>query len=215
VPVPNQLLASLDQQTDLKAIPIDNALQVYQNVAWAPQRALLTAGEAADAGQATSPAASQFVDLSGATAVLPGGGSDTFAGQVPADGQVLVSESDQGNWKLSVAGRGATRARAFGWSMLFTAPAQGGKSSLHYDTPITGRALLLLEAALWVAAVAILLSDRRRRSGGNGEPSTTAPVPSPVPTESLVEPVVVGIGTHRKPRRVTVPATEDEEEFWA
>jgi len=215
VPVPNQLLAALDQQTDLKAIPIDDALQVYQNVAWAPGRALLTPAEAGDASQATNPAASQFVDLSGATAVLPAGGSDAFRGQVPADGQVLVSESDQANWTMSVAGTGASRARAFGWAMLFTAPSQGGKTSLHYDTPITGRGLSLLEVALWLVAVAILLSERRRRWGGDGEPSTTAPVPSPDPTEPVVEPVIVGIGTHRKPRRVTVPAIGDDEEFWA
>jgi GT2 family glycosyltransferase len=211
VPVPAEVLAGLDQQTDLKARPADTAVRVYENAAWAPGRAVLSPIAATAAHDATASAASQSVELSDAAPALGAGGPDAFTGQLPGGAQALVSETDQQGWHLSVAGHGATRQRAFGWAMLFTAPQPGGKASLHFVTPIAGRGLLVLEAALWLAAMAALVADRRGRRGA-AAPPPEAPVAAALSEPGL--PLFVGVGSHRRPRRVTVPDTGDDDELW-
>lgn len=209
VPVPGDVLAALQQQTDLKAHPVDNALVVYENAAWAPTRALLTPAMVVAATGATTPAASQAAELEGAPAVLSGG-PEAFSGTLAADSQVLVSDSYQQGWHLTVAGQEATEQRAFGWSMLFTSTDQGGKSSLHFDTPLAGRGLEVLEVGLWLAAVAALVVDRRRRPD---RPPPPEEVLEPEPSEPAPSRSGVAVG-HRKPRRVTVPDTGDDDELW-
>lgn len=209
VPVPGDVLAALEQQTDLKAHPVDNALVVYENAAWAPSRAVLAPTEASAATRATTAASSQAVDLSGAPGVLTGG-PDHFSGSVPADSQVLVSESASRGWRLSVAGQTASEKPAFGWSMLFSSTGTGGKASLNYETPITGRGLQVLEVLLWLSAIAALLFDLGRRPDIPPAPEEAL---EPEPSEEL--PSLIGVaGGHRKPRRVTVPDTGDEDELW-
>jgi GT2 family glycosyltransferase len=212
VPVPADVLAGLDQQTDLKARPADTAVRVYENAAWAPARAVLPSEAASAALQANKPAASQSVELAGATPVLNSGGPDAFKGQLPAGARAFVSETYQSGWHLSVAGHGATRERAFGWAMLFTAPPQGGKASLHFVTPIAARGLLVLEVALWLAAVAALVADRRGRRGTPAPPAEVATAVDALADPAL--PMFVGVGSHRRPRRVTVPDTGDDDELW-
>jgi hypothetical protein len=209
LPVPGDILAGLDQQTDLKAHRVDDALRVYENAAWVPGRALLPDDTAAAPGAAT-PAASQAAELAAAPAALAAGGPDSFSGPLPANGHVLVSESDQAGWHLSVAGRGAVRQRAFGWAMLFST-TDAGKGSLHFVAPLGGQALKVLEFALWLAAVAVLVADRRRR-GHRDEPTPeVAALPEPASLEPLLH-GGIALG-HRKPR-VTVPDTGDDSELW-
>ncbi|MGH9126651.1 MAG: glycosyltransferase [Acidimicrobiales bacterium] len=218
-PVPTALLSGLDQQTDLKVIPVDDALNVYQNVAWAPARALLGTSPSG-AGSATSPAsaaiaatdptASQTVDLSRSSPVLNAGGSDAYRGRVPANAQVLVGSTDQRGWHLSVGGAATARQQAFGWAMLFSAPPVGGTASLHYDTPVVARLLELLEVGLWLAAIVILVGDRRRRrSRITRRMAPTAPTDTVVraPARDRTTPAA------RRPKRVTVPA-DDDDEMW-
>jgi hypothetical protein len=213
VPVPNDILAALDQQTDLRSSRADDAVRVYENSAWAPGRAALAPDVAAGVAQATTPAASQAAELAGATPVLTAGGPDAFAGPLPAAAQVLVSESEQAGWRLSVAGQRATRQQAFGWAMLFTTKGPGGKASLVFVTPLAGRALEVVEVALWLAALSLLVGDRRRWRREKRPPSDQAPEPVPTPDPSPS--VFAGVVGHRKPRRVTVPDTGDDDEFWA
>jgi GT2 family glycosyltransferase len=214
VPVPSALVAGLDQQTDLKARPTDDALRVYENAAWAPSRALLSAGTATAAIQATTPAASQTVELAGAPPVLPAGGGDAFTGFLPPDASVLVAGTYQSGWQLSVSGQGASRQRAFGWAMVFSAPAPGGRATLHFTTPILGRGLLVLEVAVWLAALGALVADRRRHRdalGAHGNSAGSGAVEALTASEL---PLDVGLGGHRRPRRVTVPDTGDDDEMW-
>ncbi|MDQ6615142.1 MAG: hypothetical protein M3083_10425, partial [Actinomycetota bacterium] len=132
---------------------------------------------------------------------------------IPPGGQVLVSGTYQGGWQLSVAGHRATRQRAFGWAMLFTAPKSGGRASLHFVTPIAGRGLLVLEVALWFGAVAALVADRRRRRGAPGGPGDQPPASTEPVTEPPL-PLLVGAASHRRARRVTVPDTGGDDEMW-
>ncbi len=209
LPVPGDILAGLDQQTDLKAHRVDDALRVYENAAWVPGRALLPDDAAAAPGSAT-PAASQAAELAGTPAALGSGGHDSFSGPLPANSHVLVSESDQAGWHLVVAGKGAPRQQAFGWAMLFST-TDAGKGSLHFVAPLGGQALKVLEFALWLAAVAVVVADHRRR-GGRHEVTPEAAAP-PEPAASL-DPLLHGITLGRRKARVTVPDTSDDDELW-
>jgi len=210
VAVPGDLLAALDQQTDLKAHRVDDALRIYENAAWAPGRGLLSPKAAAQAGAATNPAASQAAELAGTPGVLTSGNHDSFSGLLPADSHVLVSESGQGGWHLSVAGQGAARQRAFGWAMLFTT-GPAGKARFHFVPSVAGQGMKLLEVGLWIAAVAALVADRRRRRRDRGPSAARVPLSEPAPQP---EPMRVGAAPHRRPRRVTVPDTGDDDEMW-
>jgi hypothetical protein len=213
VPVPNDIVAGLEQQIDLKARPTDHALLVYENAAWVPARARLTPDAAAAATQTTSSEAAQNVDLSGAAPVLGSGSLDAFHGPVPGQSPVLVSGTDSGGWHLSVAGNGATRDKAFGWAMLFTTPA-GGNASLHYDTPFLARVILVFEMGLWLVALAFVLADRRRRRGLPGAADAEVPLPADADSEPAL-PVPVGAAGARRHRKVTVPDTGDDSEMWS
>jgi hypothetical protein len=157
-PAPPAVLRALADQVDLKVLPGDPAMHVYENSAWGPLRALLP-------GATTAPAASaQGADLSGARPVLRAGSSPTSArGDVPpGGGQVLVSEASS-RWHLRVAGNAIPGQRAFGWANAYPAPAAGGPARLSFATPLAHRAALLLQLLLWAAVVVILRRDRRLR----------------------------------------------------
>jgi hypothetical protein len=158
-PAPPALLRSLADQVDLKVLPADPAITVYENSAWGAVRNFLPDAPVAP------PASSQGADLSGARPVLNGGrhGPTSFTGALPAGGgQVLVSEASS-RWRLTVAGQHIGRQRSFGWANAFTAPAAGGPAHLWFATPIAHRGALALEAVLWLAAIRVLRRERRRR----------------------------------------------------
>ncbi|HEX3541975.1 MAG TPA: glycosyltransferase [Acidimicrobiales bacterium] len=211
VAVPADILGALDQQTDLKAARGDDSLRVYENAAWAPSPALLATDQVGAAVGATTAAATQAANLAGASPALTSGGGDAFTGPLAAGSQVFVSATGQAGWKLSVGGTPATRRPAFGWAMLFST-TQGGKGNLSFATPVAARALKVLEMALWLAAGALLIADFRRRRGAAPRPVAGGPS-----VEPEVEPELVGAavaGSHRRPRRVTVPDTGDDDEWW-
>ena len=155
--IPAGLTRALGSQLDLKLLPSDPALDVYENVAWAPARSLLS-----EAGVAALPAGSETgADLSGSPPVLSGGGPVRFRGDIPAPGTVLVSEAPSGRWVLSVAGRTAERDVAFGVANAFTVPTAGA-ASLRYRTPIFRWLLALVPFVLWGGAAVLLWRTRAR-----------------------------------------------------
>ncbi|MBV8159292.1 MAG: glycosyltransferase family 2 protein [Acidimicrobiia bacterium] len=150
-PVPADLSAGLVAQLDLRELPSDPALLVYENTAWGPLRA------------ATPPVPDSRlgVDLSGAHAVLPSPRTQTrYAGTVPAANDVLVSEASS-RWSLDVAGRGTPRQRSFGWADRYAVDA-GGHATLRYRTPALRYLAVLAELVLWVIVIWAALRLRRR-----------------------------------------------------
>ncbi|HSS11784.1 MAG TPA: hypothetical protein VLL25_17990, partial [Acidimicrobiales bacterium] len=211
VPLPTGVLAALGQQVDLRTVPTDASLTVYENAAWAPARAILPP-QAVEASRSGSPEASQSAYLAGARPVLLNGRFDHFTGPLPGGSEVLVSNTDSGHWRLSVGGQSATRRPAFGWAMAFAVPEQGGKASLRFNTPVGRILVIFFETALWLVALGLVIIDRRRRlpvSPGDGDLS--------VPTRWLEDaeraPVAVGPERHR-PRRVAEPVGVDSDEVW-
>jgi len=149
-PVPLNVRAGLAAQLDLRQLPSDPALLVYENTAWGPARAAID----------NAPSASRLgVDLSDAKQVLPGVRSQTkYTGSVPAGTDVLVAE-DSSHWALDVAGHGTSRHASFGWASRYAA-GEGGHATLSYKAPLVRYLAVLVEIAIWVL---VIREIRRRR----------------------------------------------------
>jgi hypothetical protein len=150
-PVPADVRDGLAAQLDLRELPSDPALVVYENTAWGPLRSAITAVPEGGLG----------TDLSDARPVLPGRRvQPRYRGTVPAGNDVLVSEAS-GHWSLDVAGHSAPRQRSFGWANRYDAGA-GGRATLTYRTPFLRYLAVLVELAVWVLVVRAVLRARRR-----------------------------------------------------
>jgi hypothetical protein len=155
--VPPGLTRALGSQLDLRVLPSDPALDVYENVSWGGSRALLT--EAAAGSVQAGPRAG--ADLSGSQPVLPGDGPVRYAGQIPGPGTVFLAEAPSGRWELRVAGRTASRVDAFGVANAFLT-ADSGSSRLRYRTPVVRYLLALVPFLLWALAASLLWRTRAR-----------------------------------------------------
>jgi hypothetical protein len=175
VPPPASLTRALDSQLDLRVLPSDPSLDVYENVSWGPVRAELPAALAAQVPTGLGAGA----DLTGSTPVLGGRGPVRFAGQLPAPGTVLLSESPSPRWTLTVGGHTVSRAGAFGVANMFTT-TQTGTARLGYRTPLLRWPLAVLPFVLWALAVAALWRSRRR--------------PAPPEPDTQLIPVLAGAG---------------------
>ena len=152
-PVPVDVRAGLAAQLDLRQLPSDPALLVYENTAWGAVR---TAAESA-------PESRLGVDLSDARSVLLGRRPQTeYNGRVPAGNDVLVSE-DSPRWSLDVAGHGVTRRTSFGWANRYQA-GDGGHATLSYGTPLLRYLAVLVELALWVVVIRAVRARRREEA---------------------------------------------------
>jgi hypothetical protein len=159
VRVPSSLRQALESQTDLRQLPSDPRLMVYQSTAWGPGRAEMPTS----AGEIPAVMPRRGVDLSEAKRVLPGRGPISFRGPVSGSSSVLVSESSSPNWQLSVDGSQAARTRSFGWANAYAVDV-GGTARLHFRTPLVHFGLLLAQLALWLVVIRELIRTRRRRA---------------------------------------------------
>ena len=157
--IPPGLTQALGSQLDLRLLPADASLAVYENTAWGPGRGLLPSTVAPDGvpGELGGGA-----DLAAAQAILPGAGPVRFAGPVPDTGTVLLAESPSPRWSLTVAGRGAERATAYGVANSFEVDRPGG-GKLRFNTPILRYGLVLIQLALWIGLVRYLVVTRPPR----------------------------------------------------
>lgn len=173
-PVPADLPAALRAQVDLRQIDTNPSLLVFENAAWAPARSQLPAA-AADAARDGGDVAR--LDLSTAKAVLAPGkpGSLRFRGEVD-EGEVLLAEALSSRWQLRVAGQNAERHPAFGVTG-FTVTA-AGQGTLRFRTPLLHRLAVLVQAFLWLLALAILTGavlGATRRAAARPGPARPAP----------------------------------------
>ena len=152
--VPADVLAGLAAQLDLRELPSDPALLVYENTAWGPLRAATTGA----IGNRRS------ADLSGAREVLPGHRPQlSYRGPVPAGSTVLVSEAS-GHWALSGAGS-SSHNRPYGWANGYRI-GSGGTATLSYRAPLVRYLLVLVELAIWFLVVRAAVRARRRGRAG-------------------------------------------------
>ena len=156
-PPPPALSRGLESQLDLRLLPSDPAATVYENTAWGPLRAITPPDKV---GPEVPSTLGNGADLSGGTPVLNGDGPVRYAGDLPAAGQVVVSESPSAGWKLSVGGDEATRQTAYGVANLYRTDGTAA-GVLSYRTPLFRYALLAVGIALWILAVRVLSRLRR------------------------------------------------------
>jgi hypothetical protein len=155
-PVPPDVVAGLAAQNDLRQLPSDPALVVYENTAWGGLRTAVHG----DVLTARSPLG---VDLSGSRPVLPGRRTQVrYRGPVP-DGDVFVSEAS-GRWRLTVNGHSAPRTRPFGWANAYRA-AGPARATLGYRAPLLRYGAVLVEIVVWFLVIRAVLRARRRREG--------------------------------------------------
>ncbi len=156
---PDDLLAALRAQVDLKLVESEDAVVVYENVAWAPAVAVLPAS-AVEASRLAGPEAARTTELAGATAALTKKDFTRFEGAWPGP-ELYFAEAYSPRWSFDAATPGSHR-KAFGWANAWTAPA-ASKAVLRYRTSPVRYAGLLLQLGLWAfAGRTILLGIRRR-----------------------------------------------------
>ncbi len=173
---PADLPAALRAQVDLRQIDTNPSLLVFENAAWAPARAQLpeeAVGAARSGGRAAD------VDLSDSQAVLAPSkpGSLRFRGEVDA-GEVLLAEAPSPRWQLRVGGDTADRHPAFGVTG-FTVGAAGA-GTLRFRTPLLHLLAVLVQAGLWLLALAVLAGGglgRSRKAPGRRAPAPVRPLP--------------------------------------
>jgi GT2 family glycosyltransferase len=160
IAAPPALLAGLRAQVDLRRVQSDEALVIYQNVAWAPHRALVPAS-AVEPSRQSGPDGASRAELAGSAPVVPRQrGVASWEGPLPA-GRVLLSESASSRWELEVEGVSALRDRAFGWANGYDVdPA--GPGVLRFNTPLLHRLLLLVNAVVWLLVLRSAAVHRRR-----------------------------------------------------
>jgi len=97
--------------------------------------------------------------------------------------------------------------------MLFSVAGQGGKASLRFGTPAGRRFVLLLQVALWLVAVGLVITDRRRRQAGDDHESELS-VPAGWLDDVTLQPVLA-TSERRRTRRVAEPVGVDSDELWS
>ena len=158
-PVPAELTEALRAQIDLRLVETDDALVVYENAAWGPGRAMLTADAAVASRQRES---ARTVELRTGQAVLPEEQSPTrYSGPIPK-GTLFLSESRSDRWELEAGSGSAESSRAFGWANAFDAPADESATLAYATSPVRWIALLL-ELAIWVVVARATIATARRR----------------------------------------------------
>lgn len=164
--VPDGLVDALRVQLDLRRQYESADLLIYENTAWVPTVAQLSA-----AGSQASTTAGMdelvLADLRGATPAKVGfvPGRATQRLQV-APGVVSIGVPPSPRWSLSVDGRRLASRPAFGATTGFDVPdtvAQGSRATLRYDRPVLQVAFVVGQFALWCFALFIALGLRGRR----------------------------------------------------
>ena len=178
---PADVRMALQDQLDLRQVPSDPSVLLYENVAWAPARGVLPA-DAVESSRSTRPETAGSVELAGTDPVLQKvRGPQSFSGPLAAGDEVLFAESRTSRWRLSVAGKTVHRRTAFGWANAYSVE-RDGTGVLHYRTPVSRYVGLAIEALLWVLAIRTVIAQRRRRRT----------VPDPAPTGDGGDVVPVG-----------------------
>ena len=152
LPAPVGLVDVLDDQLDL-ASPLTRPPNylVYENTAYTPTRATLTADGAAASKQAGGEAVAQ-ADLRGSTPWAIGSPARGDAVAPLVAGTLHVAVPFDPDWHLSVDGVDVAGRRAFGSTLAFDAPA-AGTATLSFDTPVIRTLWALVQLLVLIALV--------------------------------------------------------------
>lgn len=158
---PDDVLAALGAQIDLRLVESDPALVVYENAAWAPAVSVLPP-EAVEASRRPDLDAARTAELAGAPRALDSTGPTRYVGEWPGP-ELFFAEAYSRRWSFEVAGRPADHRKAFGWANAFTA-GPGPEATLRFRTSPLRYAALLLESGLWVFSLRFVIRGVKRRT---------------------------------------------------
>ncbi|MEY2425424.1 MAG: hypothetical protein QOI61_996 [Actinomycetota bacterium] len=157
---------ALAEQVDFRQLDATNDFAVFENAAWVPARAKLTAAQAHNviaAGKGFRAAGDNEI-VGVARAVTSKKSDYSYTGTLPKDGGMLLAETPSARWHLRVGGESAQRDSAYGFGSVYTF-ARGGAATLRYSTSILRWLSLLLELAVWVVVVRAAIEWRRSTRG--------------------------------------------------
>jgi GT2 family glycosyltransferase len=163
-------IRSIEEQEDLKAVPMSVAFTVFENTKWFPTRSLVNPGVVELVGDDA-----RSIVQSDLTAAKPALGkassARSFSGELPDGQELLVGTTPDSSWELRVEGDVLESKTSFGWASRYTVAA-GGKATLRWSTPTLRAAMTLLQLALWVAALYVLIGPALGRRLGRVGPAT-------------------------------------------
>jgi hypothetical protein len=160
------IAGAMAEQVDFLQRDATNDVAIFENAAWVPARAALTATQAANvaaAGKGLRAAGDN--ELAGVGRALGHKNSDySFAGKVKSGSGVFFAETPSARWHLRVGGRSAPRDPAFGFGSVYVAP-RTGTATLRYSTSVLRWLSLVLELAVWVVVIRAAVEWRRSTRG--------------------------------------------------
>lgn len=160
-PVPDTLIAALEEQLDLAQIEVSPGLVRYRNDAAFGIASVVPEGTTAEIDLRTFAGGRDTVD---GTSLLPvDERASVFSGAVTVDDEVYLAVPADTDWVLEVDGREGSRVSALGWASAFDPPLSG-TAEVRHVTGFGHRALMGGQAVLWVLAVlsVMRLSARAR-----------------------------------------------------
>ncbi|HEX5616073.1 MAG TPA: glycosyltransferase [Acidimicrobiia bacterium] len=146
----------LVEQVDLALVQSEGGIRLYENVAWAPLRAVVDSAVALPDDPDAIDAALR-ADLSDAAAVRGSLGGSDAAGP----GTLLFAESQHDGWSAHLDGERVERARGVPGTNAFVLTDRGSVA-LRFSGG-AWRYLLATQALLWLAIGIVLVRTRRRR----------------------------------------------------
>jgi GT2 family glycosyltransferase len=164
-PLPSSLTRALATQLDLERVQgVNTAVTIYRNNAWFPTVAILPDAIATAAVGADDSGVEQLA-IVGATPALGGAsaGSANASGPI-APGSRLYSSNASGSWTLHVGGQDIDGDVALASAgEVFTVPATvSGSATLSPATSVFRHASLVLQIAVWLAAMVLAARWRER-----------------------------------------------------
>ncbi len=180
-PPPPGLLEDLLQQGDLRVVPGQMGVQVFENAAFVPVTA---------ARGAPLPAGPRWTfpgpaDVVGWRPALSARGATGAAVGPVTSGTVYAGYAPAGSFSLQTGGHTSARRPAFGWAAQYATGA--GTASLSFTNIPYVPAAVLLEVALWVTLALALLGRSRwgwRRPAGADDVGRGADADDPVALET-------------------------------
>ena len=155
-PLPEGLDDAIGRQLDLRRLPVDPAVAVFENTEPASTRMVVDAADLDDARAFTA-------DLASAEPVLrDGDGHLRWRGRVDRGSTVHHAVPASDRWELSVGGDAAERSTSLGWANRYDVGDSSGEAVLRYRTAPSRYLAVLGQLVLW--AVVIRLAVRRRRA---------------------------------------------------
>lgn len=187
---PGRLGEVLAGQLDLANLATQPGLLLYENLSWAPAKAILPPSLAAETRRPDALTAELAVPLPDApdapaapatpaapeTSAGPPGtptgqtGESTQAGQTSEPSTLLWAQVYDGRWQARLGGRVLDHRKAFGWSNAWEQP-NDGVATVRYTGQIFVYPLLAFQIAVWFLAVRAWRRNRPRRDGVLSMPS--------------------------------------------